>query len=64
MTPKQLKDRIIDLHNRESELSHLNSDCDKIILEQNKKKTKIAKQVSKSVKYRNLLINQLYNKNK
>jgi len=59
-TTKQLEEKIHELHLRENKLNFDNSECDKQIGKLLKKKKKLNEQASKVVKYRNIIINQLY----
>ncbi|TSA57832.1 hypothetical protein D4R42_00905 [bacterium] len=57
------KEKIKELHIREDLLNKENSDLDKLIAQSMFKKKKIAKAISKLVRYRDKLINEVYSKN-
>jgi len=61
---KLKKMKIVNLHERENRLNAENTELDKTIESCKRKKDKIAKAISRLVKYRNIIIDQVYSKNK
>lgn len=59
MTKEQIKQRLTECHESENILNKELTRLDWTIKQTIKKKLKIAKKVSKNMKYRNVLINQL-----
>jgi len=57
------EEKIKELHIRENKLNKENSDLDKLIKTSMIRKKKIAKSISKLVKYRDNLIDEVYSKN-
>lgn len=59
MTKEQIRERLILCHQSEDAINKQIGHLDKTIKDAEKKKVKLAKQVSKNMLYRNKLINKL-----
>lgn len=59
MTTEQIRKKLLDLHIRENELNRKISKADNTIKGCRKEIEKLAKKVSKNMRYRNILINKL-----
>ncbi len=59
MTTEQIRERLLLCHQAENSINKELSRLDKVIKDANKKKTALAKRVSKNMKYRNSLIAKL-----
>lgn len=59
MTTEQVKEKLLTLHVKEDSMNKEMSVCDKQIRQLILKKTRLAKKISRNMKFRNLLINKL-----
>lgn len=59
MTTEQVKEKLLTLHVKEDSMNKEMSECDKQIRQLILKKTRLAKKISRNMKFRNLLINKL-----